>query len=80
MQKAVCEMDAIPKLAQIISVMEDGDLMYGIVDHRDKLKEVKYGVHTAILVPQSNLLLEYSPSHTPEPARILCWPWQLSVK
>lgn len=40
MQKAVCEMDAIPKLAQIISVMEDGDLMYGIVDQRDKLKEV----------------------------------------
>ncbi|KAF9382683.1 hypothetical protein CPB97_007018 [Podila verticillata] len=39
MQKAVCEMDAIPKLAQIISVMEEGDLMYGIVDQRDKLKE-----------------------------------------
>jgi len=49
MQKAVCEMDAIPKLAQIISVMEDGDLMYGIVDQRDKLKEVKCSYHTILM-------------------------------
>lgn len=49
MQKAVCEMDAIPKLAQIISVMEEGDLMYGIVDQRDKLKEVKCSYYTMLV-------------------------------
>ncbi|KAF9921047.1 hypothetical protein FBU30_008966 [Linnemannia zychae] len=39
MQKAVCDMEAIPKLASIISQMDEEDNVYGIVGQRDKLKE-----------------------------------------
>ncbi|KAF8934070.1 hypothetical protein BGZ58_005957 [Dissophora ornata] len=39
MQKAVCDMDAIPKLASIISQMDEEDNVYGIVGQKDKLKE-----------------------------------------
>jgi hypothetical protein len=40
MQKAVCDMEAIPKLASIISQMDEEDNVYGIVGQKDKLKEV----------------------------------------
>lgn len=40
MQKAVCEMEAIPKLVSIISQMDEEDNVYGIVGQKDKLKEV----------------------------------------
>jgi len=40
MQKAVCDMDAIPMLATIISQMDEEDDVYGIVGQKDKLKEV----------------------------------------
>ncbi|KAG0279634.1 hypothetical protein BGZ96_001887 [Linnemannia gamsii] len=39
MQKAVCDMEAIPKLASIISQMDEEDNVYGIVGQKDKLKE-----------------------------------------
>ncbi|KAG0307675.1 hypothetical protein BGZ99_001382 [Dissophora globulifera] len=39
MQKAVCDMDAIPKLASIISQVDEEDNVYGIVGQKDKLKE-----------------------------------------
>ncbi|KAF9980317.1 Armadillo repeat-containing protein 8 [Modicella reniformis] len=39
MQTEVCKLDAIPKLASIISQMEEEDNVYGIVGRRDKLKE-----------------------------------------
>ncbi|KAF9432236.1 hypothetical protein BGZ76_011086 [Entomortierella beljakovae] len=39
MQKAVCDMEAIPKLAAIISQMDEEDNVYGIVGQKDKLKE-----------------------------------------
>ncbi|KAF9961258.1 hypothetical protein BGZ72_004399 [Mortierella alpina] len=39
MQKAVCEMEAIPKLVSIISQMDEEDNVYGIVGQKDKLKE-----------------------------------------
>ncbi|KAF9991924.1 hypothetical protein BGZ79_003741 [Entomortierella chlamydospora] len=39
MQKAVCDMDAIPRLASIISQMDEDDNVYGIVGQKDKLKE-----------------------------------------
>ncbi|KAF9918008.1 hypothetical protein BX616_010592 [Lobosporangium transversale] len=39
MQKAVCDMEAIPKLASIISHMGEEDNVYGIVGQKDKLKE-----------------------------------------
>ena len=50
MQKAVCDMEAIPKLASIISQMDEEDNVYGIVGQKDKLKEVKpkqYGIAQA---------------------------------
>ncbi|KAF9939717.1 hypothetical protein BGZ67_009070 [Mortierella alpina] len=39
MQKAVCEMEAIPKLVSVISQMDEDDNVYGIVGQKDKLKE-----------------------------------------
>ncbi|KAF8976141.1 hypothetical protein BGZ46_008499, partial [Entomortierella lignicola] len=39
MQIAVCDMDAIPRLASIISQMGEEDNVYGIVGQKDKLKE-----------------------------------------
>ncbi|KAG0198070.1 hypothetical protein BGX28_008435 [Mortierella sp. GBA30] len=39
MQKAVCDMEAIPKLVSIISQMDETDDVYGIVGQKDKLKE-----------------------------------------
>ncbi|KAG0250788.1 hypothetical protein BG011_008103 [Mortierella polycephala] len=39
MQKAVCDMEAIPKLVSIISQMDEEDNVYGIVGQKDKLKE-----------------------------------------
>ncbi|KAI1297410.1 hypothetical protein EDD11_007140 [Mortierella claussenii] len=39
MQKAVCDMDAIPKLASIISQMDEQDNVYGIAGQKDRLKE-----------------------------------------
>ncbi|KAF9123592.1 Armadillo repeat-containing protein 8 [Mortierella sp. GBA39] len=39
MQKAVCDMEAIPMLASIISQMDEEDNVYGIVGQKDKLKE-----------------------------------------
>ncbi|KAI8349730.1 armadillo-type protein [Mortierella sp. GBAus27b] len=39
MQVEVCKLDAIPKLASIISQMDEEDNVYGIVGRKDKLKE-----------------------------------------
>jgi len=40
MQKSVCDLEAIPKLASIISQMDEEDSVYGIVGQKDTLKLV----------------------------------------
>ncbi|KAF9101892.1 hypothetical protein BGX27_011284 [Mortierella sp. AM989] len=65
MQKAVCDMDAIPKLASIISQMDEEDNVYGIVGQKDKLKELLSdsdpGVLSSATATLCNIVLYVSP-------------------
>jgi hypothetical protein len=84
MQVEVCKLDAIPKLASIISQVDEEDNVYGIVGRKDKLKKVC--TPTCVCCGRSVLLHLEMKVHLLI-IRVRCltfrtryWPWRPLVK